>query len=335
MVGVMDQVRTWASEADRPRAAFYSAREEPDEKDAGGVCRGKKVTNVTLMEEIEMLKAQLGSLMMDAANVQRDAHPATPAAELLAGTSLTGPRIPALSEGIANGPIALADLAQTIGPPPTTRPSVLKATPKKPPYTTMKHLLEAPGEAEPGTLASALAQQSTAITALVAHLTGQDPMMELASTSSSTLSARTRGVQRRDRMMSDLALGNPTISYSSSSSSTEGCSHRNLSQTPIRTMFCLRCVPSSSLRKIWGLSPTKRIGLPPTKRIGLCDVALGSNSGRSKPWGPSPDQGASGVSNMCRRAGRQGQRRLESGFHAFSDPRPSSHNVPAAGPSAH
>ena len=100
----MDQVRTWASEADRPRAAFYSAREEPDEKDAGGVRRGKKVTNVTLMEEIEMLKAQLGSLMMDAANVQRDAHPATPTAELLAGTSLAGPRIPAVSEGIANGP---------------------------------------------------------------------------------------------------------------------------------------------------------------------------------------------------------------------------------------
>ncbi len=71
MTGVMDQVRQWAEEADKPRAAFYSAREEPDVKDAGGARRAKKVTNAGLMEEVEALKAQMASLLLEAPNGKR------------------------------------------------------------------------------------------------------------------------------------------------------------------------------------------------------------------------------------------------------------------------
>ena len=52
----------------------------------------------------------------------------------------------------------------------------------------------------------ALAQQSSAITSLVAHLAGGgDAMSDLSASGSSHLGGGTRGVQRRDRMMQDLA----------------------------------------------------------------------------------------------------------------------------------
>ena len=57
-------------------------------------------------------------------------------------------------------------------------------------------------------VASALVQQSSAITALVAHLTAQaDPFSDLAIGSGATSSTSTKGSQRRERMQSDLANG--------------------------------------------------------------------------------------------------------------------------------
>lgn len=71
-----------------------------------------------------------------------------------------------------------------------------------------KNILEGPPVIpEPQNIATALAQQSTAITALVAHLTGQDPMFDLTASSSTSMTSGTKGIQRRDRMMSDLAMG--------------------------------------------------------------------------------------------------------------------------------
>ena len=213
MTGIMDMVRQWAEEGDKPRAAFYSAREEPEGKDAGGARKPKKVTNASLMEEVELLKAQLRSMMEEAANQPRASQTyATPAAELLRGTPMRGPQVPPVSEGLdLGGGDPLSGLAHALGPPPTTRAPALRATPKKGPSTHRpedepKNILEAPPDPESPNLATALAQQSTAITALVAHLTGQDPMMDLASSSSTMMASGTKGVQRRDRMMSDLAL---------------------------------------------------------------------------------------------------------------------------------
>ena len=54
----------------------------------------------------------------------------------------------------------------------------------------------------------ALVQQSAAISNLVAHLTGGDPLTDLATSSSSSASIHTKGVARRERMQSELALGN-------------------------------------------------------------------------------------------------------------------------------
>lgn len=55
---------------------------------------------------------------------------------------------------------------------------------------------------------NALAQQSQALTALVAHLTSnQDPLQELHLTRSSATASSTRGVQKRDRLQAELASG--------------------------------------------------------------------------------------------------------------------------------
>jgi len=57
-----------------------------------------------------------------------------------------------------------------------------------------------------GQMFSALSQQSAALTQLVAHLAGGDPMSDLAGHSGTTgLGLNTKGVARRERMQSDLA----------------------------------------------------------------------------------------------------------------------------------
>ncbi len=159
MVGVMDQVRTWASEADRPRAAFYSAREEPDEKDAGGVCRGKKVTNVTFMEEIEMLKAQLGVIDDGCGKRAERCTPCHSCCRALGRHLVDRPSHPSTFRRNCKWPYSTgrpcSDHWST-----TNNPAVCsEGHPEEAAlYTTMKedepkHLLEAPGEAEPGALA--------------------------------------------------------------------------------------------------------------------------------------------------------------------------------------
>ena len=93
------------------------------------------------------------------------------------------------------------------GPPPKTMRNVPQAGP--PDLTQMDDPLD-PLQArpeEPMAIVSALAQQSTAITALVAHLASQAPdaLGDLASLGHSTSS--TKGVQKRERMQNDLATG--------------------------------------------------------------------------------------------------------------------------------
>ena len=58
-------------------------------------------------------------------------------------------------------------------------------------------------------MARALMEQSSAITALVAHLTsGGDVLNDLSSSSSGSAGVNTRGVARREKMQRDLAEGN-------------------------------------------------------------------------------------------------------------------------------
>lgn len=59
----------------------------------------------------------------------------------------------------------------------------------------------------------ALSQQSSALTALVAHLTagGGDPLLDFGSSSSSSSSTSTRGLLRREKLIADLSAGSSTF----------------------------------------------------------------------------------------------------------------------------
>ena len=98
-----------------------------------------------------------------------------------------------------------------VAPPPktsklTVRPEIAEVGAQDDPVDFLQGSPE-----ENAGIASAIAQQSTAITALVAHLAAQAPdaLGDLASLGPS--SSSTKGVQKRERMQNDLAMG--TSSY--------------------------------------------------------------------------------------------------------------------------
>ena len=212
MAGIGEKVREWTAEVDAPRAVFYSAREEPEGKAAGGAKRAapKRVTNVSLMEEVENLKMQI-AMMKSTQDAKAAGSPATPAVAALGEARVVAPKMPGLSAGLLGASPGLGKAMSLIGPPPKTRAPIPGADAGE---VTMV-------EDEPRNLAEpvlggqssdqillALAQQSSAITSLVAHLaSGADPMSDLSASGSSQMSAGTRGVQRRDKMMQELASG--------------------------------------------------------------------------------------------------------------------------------
>ena len=215
MAGIGDKIREWTAEAEAPRAVFYSAREEPEgggkAATAAKKAAARRVTNVSLMEEVEGLKAQLALLKAQAAPAPL-AGPAIPAEEALGGARVIAPKLPGLSQGLLGNPTGVAKVAALLGPPPKTRAPI----PGKPMVESMQEDEPQFGAAVDQQFAGqsadqillALAQQSSAITSLVAHLAGgADPMSDLSASSSSQAAGSTRGVQRRDRMMQELAAG--------------------------------------------------------------------------------------------------------------------------------
>ena len=212
MAGIADKVREWTSEIEAPRAVFYSAREEPDGggKAAPGAKKAaaKRVTNVTLMEEVENLKAQIATLKAPQASQPAPAY-VTPAGDPLGGARIVAPKMPGLSEGLLRLGPGASKAAALVGPPPKTRaPIPGQAVPQTSmaedePVLGADQVFAGQGADQ---ILMALAQQSSAITSLVAHLAGGgDAMSDLSASGSSHLGGGTRGVQRRDRMMQDLA----------------------------------------------------------------------------------------------------------------------------------
>ena len=103
---------------------------------------------------------------------------------------------------------AVAKALELAGPPPRTRQSKAVPGAPEPAEEEVADPFRQPAIIAPNTgIEAALAQQSTAITTLVAHLANQaDPLGELSSTATS--SSSTKGVQRRERLQNDLASRN-------------------------------------------------------------------------------------------------------------------------------
>ena len=216
-------VMGWVNEQNLARTNFYTAREEPDtEAEAAKAspkptaskkaAQPKRVTNAAVMEQLAALAAQvqLLSARQDAAGVPAPSVPTDPKPQQ------GGFQIPAVSRGLDQNqggpqlPMPTASKApQLAGPPPRTRHGAVPriAEPQLPPETEVADPVMNPGlPAGATTIENALFQQSTAITSLVAQLASQaDPLSDLATTTSA--SSSTKGVQKREKMQQDLAMG--------------------------------------------------------------------------------------------------------------------------------
>ncbi len=206
----------WVANQGIERVNFYSAQEEqvPDPSFKAPTKKAaapKRITNAQVLEQINTLVSQVKVLAARQDQMEKDGTGPAKAALDPAFSNIAV--VPPVSAGLATGlgvappaPVPFAKVAKLVGPPPKVRQV----------QTAVAAPLVAPqAQAELGTsqgdtgIAQALSQQSTAITALVAHLTsGSDPLAEL-QVGGSTFGS-TKGVQRRERMQADLASGSST-----------------------------------------------------------------------------------------------------------------------------
>ncbi len=207
------------SQAEESRVHFYSAREEQDAaqpKQPVLISANKKpppvkrITNQSLMEQLTLLGDQLKALSTRQDEVEKNVKSAGSAevvSEQVPGKQPPPRLSDALlgdgSQGVHGGLHPAKKAAMLSGPPPKVR----AAGPEKARAATVpidQFHTEEPVASPAGDFASALVQQSSAITALVAHLTNQaDPISELSASSSS--GGGTRGLQRREKLQSELA----------------------------------------------------------------------------------------------------------------------------------
>ena len=199
---LLPAVQTWIADKYEGGAPFHSAQEDPDVKAPPAVKGGpkkataaKRITNATIMEQLNLIASQVQVLSVRQDALEK-AGRASPSAKDVAGQP-TGRAVkfPALSEGLPSGggpPLSVPKVLQVVGPPPKTQmhrtpPVLAPARPEEPDAL----MLGATDQAQDsGQIVTALSQQSTAITALVAHLTQQDPLAELSSSSTTTSSMK-------------------------------------------------------------------------------------------------------------------------------------------------
>lgn len=208
-----------ASQAESSRVHFYSAQEDlEDPKAKSPVLLAstkksvppKRVTNTAIMDQLAMIGEQMKLLasrqdMVEqsmrsggaAGDVQEKAFGKPPQVRL--SDALVGK---ATEDGVPTMHPA-KKAAMLSGPPPKVRAAAREVVAAGPvpgdPFHTEEPVMMPQQE-----FANALMQQSSAITALVAHLANQsDPLSELSSSSSG--GGGTKGVQRRERLQSELA----------------------------------------------------------------------------------------------------------------------------------
>ena len=223
--GLADEVRAWAGGLNVGRVVFYSAREEtdaPGAKSPGAVPKKaaqKKITNAMLVEQISQLSAQVQALSAMQQPVPPPAKSVAAAFDPGAGAG-TAPKMPSVIGTLAGedvlmlpDPGLLGQASKAVGLPPRVRPAPkVPSFPARPATLNATSAVEDPNQGVPASssdpVMNALAQQSNALTALVAHLTSnQDPLQDLHLTGGSGAASSTRGVQKRERLQSELANG--------------------------------------------------------------------------------------------------------------------------------
>ena len=219
-------VLSWAGEAEG-RVHFYSAREEPaHQKQSAPAAPAKRaapkrVTTASLAEQIGILTTQVGVLMQNQKELHEKVNMRQDTAKAADGLGVgvkPVPRMPSLSSALSPAkPGGFRESCSLIGPPPKISRAL--ASPvlhqgEKP------HLVEEDEPYDPlqpappqDAMVRALAQQSEALTSLVVHLAGGDPLQDLSMSSGGQtgLSLNTKGVQRREKLQQELANGASTF----------------------------------------------------------------------------------------------------------------------------
>ena len=215
LTDILEEVKGWVDSMVEGRVLFYSAREDqeaPTAPKASPSKRGppaKKITNQVIMEHLTMLGNQMQALAAQQEEMRRGepkVPTAIPAPEPSAFVAATT-KMPAVSAGIPKTTGAMANAARLLGPPPKTK--TLDALGAIAEGQGQGVTVEEPSSStDQSNIVKAISQQSQALTALVAHLAGGDPMTELSSMGGSGqgLSLSSKGVAPRERMQQDLAL---------------------------------------------------------------------------------------------------------------------------------
>ena len=179
---VLGDIKLWIEGVTENRLHFYSAREEPEVQVKAPAKKGpatKKITNHAIMENLTALQNQLQALQAQQDAMRRNqatssAIPAAVPAGPLAATS----KMPGVSAGMLAPTGVLSGIAKLVGPPPKAK------APNVPDVVEEGVTGGDGGGANPtdsisDPMVRAITQQSQALTALVAHLAGGDPLSEL------------------------------------------------------------------------------------------------------------------------------------------------------------
>ena len=225
---LVEEVKQWAVMENSGRANFYSAREEQEEdpvvkasaKGAPKKSTQKRLSNAAIMEQVTQLTAAVQALtakqeeMSRGGLIQNAAASASHAKDpQFGGGSLVAPQMPGVAESLGIGlsgksppTMQIQKALSLVGPPPKVKPVQSEAAQADTfPEDELKHWSTPHPSADP--MVNAMAQQSQALTALVAHFTNSDPMSDLASGGGLGHSSAT---QRRERLQNDLAMGTST-----------------------------------------------------------------------------------------------------------------------------
>ena len=205
---ISEAVKEWIDGLANGRQNFYSAREEPAPSKAAPKRQQKKVSTAVLADQVSALVAQMQLLTAQQEELKENfvlRGGATPVGEVANG--LGESRLPFVA------PTAKAHLPKqtlaSLGPPPRTRAMVpVSGVGEVLPEDEPRDPFSSSSQDQMGhQVAQALTQQSTAITALVAHLASGDPLADLASGGGGSSGLSAKGVARREKMQSDLATG--------------------------------------------------------------------------------------------------------------------------------
>ena len=206
----------WVGSQGSDRVNFYSAQEEqeplPVKKAAAkhaakSKTLPKRVTNAQVFEQMEVMIAQMKALSARTEILEQAKEDGAKAVPVPGGGGLPG--VPSVSSGLPlfTGPPATAFSKYTslVGPPPKVR-APIPAVPQQAAASTQVAVAEAE---DPGGIAAALTQQSSAVLALVSHLANQsDSLGDIPGVTAHSTSVK--GMQKREKMQQDLAMGSST-----------------------------------------------------------------------------------------------------------------------------